>query len=143
MCTTVQNPNKLQLIQNDACRTILCVPKETSVAQMHKEFAIPTLEQRWQYHLATECYKSVTIPDSDLNFMFNLVSNNRNRSIRLATNMGMTEPRLNTTQGHKAFRYRGSICWNGLEQDFKISENLTIFKSKMLKDLLRDVNHPG
>ena len=39
MCTTVQNLNKLQLIQNGACRTILRAPKDTSVSEMHKDLS--------------------------------------------------------------------------------------------------------
>ncbi len=142
MCTTVQNLNKLQLIQNGACRTILKVPKDTSVDNMHKELALPTLPQRRQYHMATECYKSVTTPNSGLNFMFNRVGSNR-RTTRLVTNLGMIIPRLNSNQGRKAFRYRGPMCWNDLEQNLKTSESLAIFKSSMMKKLMRDVNHPG
>ena len=142
MCTTAQNLNRLQLIQNGACRTILKVPKDTCVDSMHQELALPTLSQRRQFHLSTECYKSVTVQDSGLNYMFNKVGQNR-RATRLATNHGMTIPRLNTSQGRKAFRYRGPMCWNGLDQNIKLSESLAIFKSAMMKNLMRDVNHPG
>ncbi len=83
MCTSVQNLNKLQLIQNGACRTILKVPKETSVDQMHDELALPTLSTRREAHLATECYKSVKNTGSGLNHMFSLMSDNRTRITRL------------------------------------------------------------
>ncbi len=142
MCTTVQNLNKLQLIQNGACRTILKVPKDTHVDDMHQDLGIPTLAQRRQAHLATECFKSVSIPDSGLHYMFNPIGTNR-RVTRLSNNMGMTVPRLNTTQGRKAFRYRGPMCWNGLDNDLKTSESTATFKSKMMKKIMRDVNHPG
>ena len=75
MCTTLQNLNKLQLIENGACRIILCVSKDTSIEQMHKELGIPTLEQCRQYHMANECYKSVNNTDLGLNYMFKLVGN--------------------------------------------------------------------
>ena len=142
MCTTVQNLNKLQLIQNGARRTILQVPKDTNITQMHRELAIPTLEQRCQLHLATECYESATTPESGLKYIFNEIGINR-RSTRLAANMGMVVPRLNTTQGRKACRYRGPNCWNGLDQDLKTCESLAVFKSNMLRKLMSNVNHPG
>ena len=142
MCTTVQNLNKLQLIQNGACRTILKVPKDTHVEDMHQTLGLPTLAQRREAQIVNECYKSVTTPDSGLHYMFSLIGNNR-RSTRLANNMGMIIPRLNTSQGRKAFRYRGPTCWNGIEQGLKTSESLAIFKSNMMKKLMRDVNHPG
>ena len=141
-CVPLYKTNKLQLIQNGACRTILKVPKDTHVEDMHQTLGLPTLAQRREAHLATECYKSVTTPDSGLHYMFNLIGTNR-RSTRLASNMGITVPRLNTSQGRKAFRYRGPTCWNGMEPNLKTSESLAIFKSNMMKKLLRDVNHPG
>ena len=143
MCTSVQNLNKLQLIQNGACRTILKVPKDTSVEQMHQDLSIPTLNIRREAHLATECYKSVTNPNSGLSYMFNLVSENRTRTTRLTTNRGMLVPHLRTTLGRRAFRYRGPVCWNKLDNGLKISESTAIFKSNILKNLMRDVNHPG
>ena len=94
MNTTVQNLNKLQLSQNGACRTILRQPKDTSVSQMHEELGIPTLIQRREYHLATECYKAVNNPDAGLNHMFKLVQNTHTRTTRLSLNQGMTIPPL-------------------------------------------------
>ena len=143
MNTTVQNLNRLQLIQNGACRTILRVPKDTSVEQMHRELAIPTLNQRRQYHMATECYKAVNNPDSGLHHMFNLLSDTRARNTRLTTNRGMRVPNMKTVQGRKAFKYTGPLCWNSLEPDIKKSETVMSFKSNMLKLIMRDVNHPG
>ena len=69
---------------------------------MHKELALPTLNQRRQYHMATECYESVNNTDSGLNYVFNLISNVRTRTTRLANNQGMTVPKLNSLQGRKA-----------------------------------------
>ena len=143
MNTTVQNLNKLQLIQNGACRSILKAPKETSVDQMHKDLSLPTLAQRREYHMATECYKSATNPESGLHFMFDWLSNNRARNTRLASSQGMQIPKMKTTQGHKSFRFQGPTCWNKIDKDVKNSNSVMIFKSRMLKSIMRDVNHPG
>ncbi len=123
MNMTVQNLNKLQLIQNGACRTILRVPKDTSVSLMHEELGIPTLTHRREYHLATGCYKAVNNPDAGLNYMFNLVESTHARVTRLSMNQGMTVPPLRTVQGRKAFRYIGPTAWNKIDPDIKLSES--------------------
>ena len=78
-------------------------PKDISIEKMHKDLNIPTLEQRRNCHLATDCYKSVTNPDSGLNHMFTLLSETRARSTRLTTGQGMTVPGVKTVQERKAF----------------------------------------
>ena len=142
MCTTIQNLNKLQLIQNGACRTILRVLTDTSIEQMHKTLEIPTLEQRRDCHLPTECYKSINSPDSGLNYMFKLLSNTRQRSTRLTTACGMLVPDVRTTQERKRFALRGPTYWNKLDNSIEESESILTFKSNMMKKIMHDVNYP-
>ena len=57
MNTTEKNLNKLQMIQNCACRIILGADNDTSVQHMHQELDLPTLNQRRKYHQALDCFK--------------------------------------------------------------------------------------
>ncbi len=81
MCTTLHNLNRLQLVQNQACRTILMAPKETSTQNMHKQLELPLLAQRRQLHLSTECYKNATNDEAGLHGMF-VKTANRGRQTR-------------------------------------------------------------
>ena len=49
MCTTVANLSKLQMIQNNACRIILQVDKDTRIHSMHQELQLMTLKERRYY----------------------------------------------------------------------------------------------
>ena len=110
---------------------------------MHKKLSIPTLSQRRQYHMATECYKAVNNSDSGLHYMFNSLSNTRARNTRLATNQGMRIPNLKTAQGRKAFSYTRPMCWNNMDTEVKKPESVMSFKSNILKSIMREVNHLG
>ena len=48
--------NKLQSVQNNACRTILLVNWFKSTDDVHTELKLPRLDQRWNVHMAVQCH---------------------------------------------------------------------------------------
>ena len=55
----------------------------------------------------------------------------------------MVVPNIVTVTGRKAFSYHGPAHWNGVKSELRNIEKLVSFKSQLLKEILRDVNHPG
>ena len=110
---------------------------------MHNELQLPTLQQRRDCHLATECYKAVKNTDAGLKYMFKRLDNTEGRVTRLVVAQGMEVPGLRTSQGRKSFAYRGLTCWKQLDIGLKNADSVNSFKSRYMKQLLRDVNHPG
>ena len=51
-------------------------------------------------------------------------------------------PDLRYGVGRKAYSYRGPVFWNSINQEIKDSPSQNVFKTKYIKFLLRDVNHP-
>ena len=131
------------MIQNSACRIILQVDKETSIDQMHKELELLKLKDRRQYHLSVECYKNVTNESTGLHKLFVPKARVAARVTRLTEANTMIVPNIVSDTGRKAFSYRGPRHWNTVSTEMRNVDKLTTFKNKLMKQMLRDVNHPG
>ncbi len=138
-CTNAANLQKLQTLQNSACRTLLGAGRRAHVSDMHNELKLLTLEQRRTLHLGTECFKHIHNEASSLHSLF---EPNVGRPTR-SSGSTYKIPNLKTDTGRRAFSYRGPHHWNGLPNEAKNSENLNAFKTNYLNLILRDVNHPG
>ena len=134
---------RLQLIQNSACRTILWLPKDTSIKHMHQELQILMLKDRKTYHMYVECHKNIYGIDSSLKFMFVRESDQRERRTRNSDALSMVVPLFRTFVGRKAFSYRGPHSWNTLDRPTSMMDSINVFKSHLLKEFMRDVNHLG
>ncbi len=134
------NLNRLQLIQNVACRIILRANNRTNVNGMHKELNLLYLKDRQYLHLSMECYKQINT-NSGLNSMFTQTDHGRNT--RGTSTKNMIVPRLLTSNGRKAFSYRGPLHWNTLPNKIKENDSKTSFKTCVSKLFARDENHPG
>ncbi len=137
-CTSEANLQKLQKVQNSACRTLLRADRRAHIQDMHKELKLLPLAKRREYHMATECYRQVTNPNSSLHNLFQINHGRRTRT----GNKKVKVPDIRTATGRKSFSFRGPECWNGVDEDLKSSENLDAFKRAYLNKVLRDVNHP-
>ena len=143
MCTTAANLSKLQLLQNAACRIILQVDKYTPIEYMHRELNIMTLKERRDFRLSVECHKNIHNEFAALKTFFIPITAVSVRNMRGTEANKMSVPNIVTQTGRKAFSYRGPQHWNKLEVRITKLETLNPFKSALLKDILRDVNHPG
>ncbi len=66
-CTSAANLDKLQKIQNGACRTLLLADKRTPIEEMHQELGLLSLKQRRDLNLAIDSHKHVNNKESSLN----------------------------------------------------------------------------
>ena len=110
---------------------------------MHKELNIMTLKERRDYHLSVECHKNIHNEFAALKMFFTPIAATNVRSTRGTEANKMCVPNLVTQTGRKAFSYRGPNHWNKLDSKLTKLMTLNPFKNALLKDVLRDVNHPG
>ena len=143
MCTTEENLQRLQYIQNSACRIILRADKYTSVREMHQELKLPTLKQRRTIHMAIECHNNIFNQESGLHSMFIKRDSTRVRHTRTTDTNMMTVPNVKSITGRRAFSFRGPHFWNNLASESRLIENKNGFKKHISKEVCRDVNHPG
>ena len=143
MCTKEENLNKLQLIQNCACRFILKADKFASSKALHEELQLPYLHQRRTIHLAMECYTGYHNKEAGLHYMFQPKDDTRIRETRSTRANQVEVTNIRTVTGRKAFGFRGPNFWNKLEMDTRIIHEKTAFKNHISKLVCRDVNHPG
>ena len=59
MTATNEAMNKLQLVQNVACRTLLLADKYAHVDEMHQELGLLPLNCRRKLHFGNLCHKTV------------------------------------------------------------------------------------
>ena len=129
---------KLQKLQNSACRTLLRTDRRAHIKDMHNELKFLTLSQRRKLHLSVECYKQVNNNDSSLNHYFvpNVTRHTRTGGDKVKV------PDIRLATGRKSFSYRGPVHWNSILDDLKNSESVDSFKNSCLNKILHDVNHP-
>ena len=143
MSTTEINLQKLQLIQNCACRIILEADILTPTNTMHDELGLLTLKDRRNLHLAMECHNNIYNKEARLHDMFIKLDQERERTTRSTNTNCMKVKNVRTLTGHKAYSYRGPAFWNTLEEDIRQIEDKNSFKKHITKLMCRDVNHPG
>ena len=131
------NLQKLQVLQNGACRTLLLADQWAPIVEMHNELKMLTLSQRRELHLSVDCYKHVSNKESSLHNLFKAKNTRNTRS-----GEQMVIPNLKTSFGRNAYSYRGPNHWHGIPSHIKGSKSVNVFQSEYLKLLLRDVNHP-
>ncbi len=136
-CTTQANLNKLQLIQNSACRTVLRCSKREPRDNMHKELGLLKLNERRELHLSMDCHKAVHTNNSMTRY-FNVGAARTTRS-------GETRiliPNYKTNMGRRAFSFRGPNHWDKLPAQLKCKTTPDSFKSEYKKLFCRYENHP-
>ncbi len=119
--------NRLQLIQNSACRTILLAHRETHISEMHVDLGLLHLNERRDLHFSFLLHKNIYI-DHDTGLSGHLIKCNTVavRQTRGSTSHNMTVPRMRSGMGQKSFDYRGPAFWNALPKCLK---SINIFRS--------------
>ncbi len=139
--TSKTNLNKLQLVQNSACRIMLLADKRTSVSQMHKDLNLLPLDKCRDLHRAQDCFKHINDKTSSLSYMF--IEKDSARPTRHGQTKQVHCPDLRTNYGHKAYSYRGPNFWNGLPNHIRLVTQKNEFRDTMTRLLMLDENHPG
>ena len=127
---------KLQVVQNTACRIILGAGPRDHIRDMHHELKLDYLKDRRNMHLLTECHKNIhtdkTLP---LQSFFILNKNCPLRRTHRVCKYDVLVPRLRTSAVQKAFSYVGPATWNRLLADLKETIKLNSFKNKFKKSV--------
>ena len=137
-CTSESNLQKLQKIQNCACRILLRADRRAHVNELHNRLNFLNLKQRRELHLSVECYKQVSNSASSLHHFFKKRTGRNTRT-------GDTKyevPNIKSAMGRRCFSYRGPVHWNDVAENLKNSESVNAYKTSYLNKLMRDVNHP-
>ena len=129
-CTTsVYNLDRLQKIQNSACRSILCRERDTSVEAMHNDLSLLYLCERRYIHLGVECHKSVYGGgEYCLTKYFVPLHAVRPWATRATMSNKLHVPWVKTTVGSKALRVHGPVFWNHLDEELMTQLNPKAFK---------------
>ena len=69
-CTSDANLQKLQKVQNSACRILLRSDRRAHIIDMHQRLRFLTLKQTQELHLSVECYKQINNSSSSLHQFF-------------------------------------------------------------------------
>ncbi len=133
MCTTEKNLQKLQLIQNTACRIILQVD-DMSVKNVHSELNLSTLKDRCNYHLSVECHKNIYNSTSGLHHFFIKCGERAVRTTRGTASELMVVPDIRSELGRRAFSYRGPNHWNKISAETRKINSLPSFKTHLSKE---------
>ena len=123
MTANVDVLNKLQLVQNVACRTLLLADKYANIDDMHRELDLMTLNCRRNLHLGNLCHKAVHSDCRTGVTKFFKHLSNRGTRVSARTNIyNVVIPDVRSNFGRKSLSYRGPYFWNVLSNDLK---NLT------------------
>ena len=71
-------------------------------------------------------------------YNFRVVGEERRRGTRQACNLIVPNPR--TDMGSRSLAVRGTKCWNSLPMQVKESGNINIFKGRLKRYILYEVN---
>ena len=130
MTSLIRSLNKLQLVQNSACRTILFANRYTSVIDMHTDLKIYLLYVRRNQHMASGCHRNIYFEDraSLGHFYVPIV---RPNAVQTRSEIGncMQIPRVRTKLGEKAMSVRGPKFWNSIKRELRNIESLDAFKN--------------
>ncbi len=136
-CAADVHLQKLQKMQNSACRTMLLCNSRTPIKEMHDTLDILTLNQRRQLHMSLDCFTHINNPNSSLNKYFKFWPGR-------VTKTGETRlelPNLKTNFGRRAFSYRVPNHWMKLLEEIKNLTSRPMFKTACIRNM-RDENHP-
>ncbi len=129
MTSSAEMLNKLQLLQNHACKTMLVSNREAHITDMHSELGLLTLNERRNLHFGFQIHK--TIHDAcnmSLKPFFVSISVHRIRPVRGVHSHDMIVPRARSGMGQKAIAHRGPKFWNSLPVDIKSTNVFSTFK---------------
>ena len=127
--TSKANLIRLQMVQNSACRAILCVNREFHNFDAHTELGILPLHLRSEMFILTECHKSVYTNDLYcLSEFFVPVLHITGHVTRHAVAKNMKVPFKCANMGKKSFSFRGPYTWNQLSTAVKEIDDFVEFK---------------
>ena len=122
---------KLQKLQNRAARIITNSSYDAPAEALITELKWPTVRDMIRSETATTVYKSVNSLAPDyLSHLF--VRNSERNCINLRNaETDLLVPFMKTSNGQKAFAFRGAKIWNDLSREAKQAPSLSSFKNRI------------
>ncbi len=144
MNTCLHDLNKLQYIQNSACRIILLADKDTRIADMHRDLKLDMLDTRRKIHLYVFNHRNVYSEiATTISSMYIPSTNVSKRITRQGTTICMHVQQVRSCTSQKAISHIGPCSWNQLPQEVRLIKSHDMFKTH-LKEFSRILfeNHP-
>ncbi len=144
MTATKESLQKLQLLQNHACRVMLLCDREAHILDMHTNLGLLLLDERRNLHFGFQLHKTVHGKDKGCLSQYMIPVAQTGRAVtRGKSSNNMVIPAVRTGMGQKGIGYRGPSFWNKLPHDLKVVDVFRSFKrmiSSMVHQLFGD--HP-
>ena len=134
MNTTSEQMDRLQKLQNVACRTILLADARTNghIFEMHDSLKLTMLDARRTFHLAVFVYKVVKglIISIQLAHLFEPLNLRHDAGTRANTRNDPVIPQTRTQIGARAISVIGPSVWNNISLLIRESNTVNTFKNR-------------
>ncbi len=129
--------NKLQIVQNDAARILTRSRKYEHITPILQSLYWLPIKFRMSYKILLLSYKALN--DLAHAYLTNLLSRyNPTCSLRLQNSGLLMVPRIaKSTKGGITFSYLAPKLWKSLPDNFRGSDTLSLFKSRLKTHLFR------
>ena len=136
--TSKCNINKLQAVQNFACRIVSGARKYDHITSIRKELNWLPVANQLYYRSAIMAFKCMTghAPEY-LSSKFLKRTEVSGRSTRNSQLLNI--PLFKTASGQRTFYYRIVNLWNSLDYNLKLCDSVTVFKNHLRTKLLREL----
>lgn len=135
--TTQTNLDKLQAVQNFACRILSGAKKFDHITPLLKDLRWLPIRQQLYFRFAVLVFKCMTscAPEYLTSKLVgrSAVSTRNTRNSQL-----LNIPLFRTASGQRTFQYRATSLWNELQPALKLSPSVTEFKCLLRQKLLND-----
>ena len=121
----------LQKLQNRAARIVTNSSYDAPAANLIEELKWPTVHDMIKQETATIVFKSIS--GLAPTFLSTLFTRNSTRDVVNLRNCDtdLLTPRMKTSNGQKAFFFRGAKVRNGLKYEVKLAPSLSTFKCRL------------
>ncbi len=137
--------NKLQLVQNVACRTLLLADRYSSTKEMHIELNLHLLCERREFHFINLCHKNI-FTDGERTGLVSFFKFRRHENVRTSRRVNEFDvmvPDIRSNVGRKGIGFRGPYSWNRLCNDLKMKGKFSEFVSLWKRICFSNFeNHP-
>ena len=136
--TSKCNINKLQAVQNFACRIVSGARKYDHITPIRKELNWLPVANQLYYRSAIMAFKCMTghAPEY-LSSKFLKRAEVSGRSTRNSQLLNI--PLFKTAGGQRTFYYRIVNLWNSLDYNLKLCDSVTVFKNHLRTKLLKEL----
>lgn len=136
--TSKCNVDKLQAVQNFACRIVSGARKFDHVTPIRKELNWLSVQSQLYYRNATMAFRCMTGQAPDyLSSKFIKRAEVSRRSTRNSQLLQI--PFFRTASGQRTFFYRTVNLWNSLDNSFKLCNSVKVFKKRLRTKLLKEL----